>query len=156
MTDQVWGLGTEPSPENVPVGVHGVDKFGNRTVTLTTPLADGTKVMVEGIGTGINGGKPDGEWWPESPLTVAGPTNAAAWVTDTLTPPAGPVVAPGVTATVTVTTKGVHIAVPATTTTPAKSWIVRAIVDTETLAQTIARGIEHAAQWLAREAGRVL
>lgn len=72
-----WGIGGEPFFANVPAGAEYTDQFGNRCVALP----DGS-LVVEGLGAGVNAGKPDGEWWPYTPLLDAGPTNAAPWVTD--------------------------------------------------------------------------
>lgn len=77
VTNGEWGLGTEPLPGNVPVGPRYVDAHGNRCVM--TPDNNGTP-KVEGIGTGVNAGKPDGEWWDWTPDLAAGPTNADAWI----------------------------------------------------------------------------
>lgn len=77
VTNGEWGLGTEPFPQNTPLGVHYVDKFGNRCVV--TP--DG-QYKVEGIGVGANAGKPDGQWWDWTPELGAGPTSSEPWVGD--------------------------------------------------------------------------
>jgi hypothetical protein len=77
VTNGEWGLGTEPFPENVPVGPRYVDEHGNRCVM--TPDNNGTP-KVEGIGTGVNAGKPDGEWWDWTELLSAGPTSAEPWI----------------------------------------------------------------------------
>lgn len=75
VTNGAWGMGLQRYPENVPTGAHYVDAFGNRCVA--TP--DG-HYKVEGIGTGVNAGKPDGEWWDWTPELAAGPTTAEPWV----------------------------------------------------------------------------
>lgn len=75
VTNGAWGLGAQRYPENVPTGAHYVDAFGNRCVA--TP--DG-QYKVEGIGTGVNAGKPDGEWWDWTEMLTAGPSNAEPWV----------------------------------------------------------------------------
>lgn len=73
--DEPWGIGTEPFATNVPVGHRYTDAFGNRCVAT-----DDGQYLVEGIGTGVNAGKPDGEWWPWTEFLRAGPTNAAPWI----------------------------------------------------------------------------
>lgn len=75
ITNGTWGVGDEPFPANVPQGVHYEDAFHNRCVATPDGL-----LLVEGIGTGVNAGKPDGEWWPYSPELAAGPTNAGPWI----------------------------------------------------------------------------
>ena len=73
--DEPWGMGMEPFEETVPEGYRYTDTFGNRCVAS----ADG-RYLVEGIGTGVNAGKPDGGWWPWTDALKAGPTSDAPWI----------------------------------------------------------------------------
>lgn len=72
-----WGVGTEPFPSGVPDGTKGT-VGGNRAVQLP----DGS-IVVEGIGVGVNAGKPDGRFTAYTPDGVyPAPTNATPWVGD--------------------------------------------------------------------------
>ncbi len=73
--DEPWGIGTEPFATAIPVGHRYTDGFGNRCVAT-----DDGQYLVEGIGTGLNAGKPDGGWWPWTEFLRAGPTNDAPWI----------------------------------------------------------------------------
>lgn len=72
-----WGMGNEPFEANVPTGPRYMDPFGNRCVM--TPGENGSP-MVEGVGTGVNAGKPDGEWWPWTEFLEGGPTDPTPWI----------------------------------------------------------------------------
>ncbi len=144
---EAWGLGSEPFPEDVPVGVRGVDQFGNRTVTLATPLADGTKVLVEGIGTGVNHGKPDGQWWPANPALDAGPTNADPWVSEAPQPPEVDANPDGTTVENPETLTPPVAPSKPTTSGPAAPFIPAVVVPSATIAQDASTGTWWVREW---------
>ncbi len=156
-----WGLGTEPVPAQVPAGVKGT-VGGNRAVQAP----DGS-IQVEGIGVGVNAGKPDGQWWP---YTADGlypaPTDASPWVGDqnagsapaeqnpALTPPPAPP-----TSAAEATAAGAPSAAPTQVVRPSlsirqvsdSSWLVREIdAAGHVLEQTWTRvehAVQHAIRW---------